>query len=137
MTTTQIVIVCTTVLAALAMLLGRNLSVTFRDVKATVERTNSTLGNPNGGGDAMTQLASLDSRVEAVQQELEDRTHITRLGRKEPEELGPYIQSRLHDVLGAQTLLSLKVDFLWRAAVGQGWDLPDLPSMQEPTEESN
>lgn len=132
MTTTQLIIVCAAAIVIVVVVTGHRLTVSFRGVQVTTERIQTAVGAPNGQGDAMSQLAVLDSKITEVHDELEERTHILRAGRTETEELGPYIQSRLHDVIGAQTLISLKVDFIWRAAKSQGWDLPDLPSMQQP-----
>lgn len=126
MTTTQIALVCGTVLVAVAIVFGRAVSVTFhgiRDIKATV-------GKPNGNGDLATMSAQLLDKVDAVKQQLEDRTHVTRAGSTEPEELAPYTQERLHDILGAIARVETMVAMLWRA-LKDDYNLPDLPSMEE------
>lgn len=140
MTTTQIVIVAVTVVVVVAIITGRKLTVTFKDVKATVERTERNVGEKNGNG-ALTDmsaktlghLAELDRKVENIDIRLEERTHITREGSTEPEDLGPYAQQRLHDILGSLARLETMVVLLWRALQAD-YDLPELPSLTEPKE---
>lgn len=120
------------------LLLGRRLSITVRGIAVTAERTDvntehvkKTVGEVNGSGDAMTVLSELDRKVSVLDQRLDDRTHVLRQGRTEREELGPYTQDRLHDVLGAVAVLALKIDTLWRF-LKDDYQLPDLPSATVP-----
>lgn len=135
MTTTQLVIVCATVLIVVVIAFGRKLTVTFHDVKATVERTEthvadvkSTVGESNGGGDVIHQLDEL-------RRELADQTSVTRAGATEPEELRSYIQDRMHKILGRLAAQDMKVNLLWDMARAHGFDLPELPpppNLEEP-----
>lgn len=131
MTTTQVVVIAAAVVIVAIIVSGRKLTVTFRDVKATVEKTSSAVGEKNGNDlTVLGELAEIRAEQEAVKAKLDERTHVTREGRHEPEDLAGYTQDRMHDLLAAVALVALKVDVMWKF-LKPDYDLPDLPSMHK------
>lgn len=145
----DLAIVVVLVLFGLCLLLivGK-LTFTVRGIKVVAEKTEQhaadvkkTVGEANGNGDVTTmqarilgELAEVDRKVDNVNSRLDERTHVVRHGRAEPEELAVYTQDRMHDVLTALAVLKLQLDTLWRF-LKDDYQLPDLPSIAAPTTE--
>lgn len=101
-----------------------------------------TVGEANGNGPLMqmaakilggnaelfAQYAELRVELSELNERLERRTQIVRQGHSEPEDLAPYTQDRMHDVLQAIGAVKLEADTLWRF-LQDDYQLPDLPSL--------
>lgn len=102
-------------------------SITIEDVHNKVEEIQQTVGVKNGGTDVVHQLEELDAKVTAVDQRLDQRTHVTRAGATEPEELAPYAQDWFHEINGQLTSLIGHIWLIQQALREQGINVPDLP----------
>jgi hypothetical protein len=130
-----------------AIIFGRPLSLSYKGLRAVVDQTaqhtreiKETVGEANGEGPLMDIVerlvagqASLNQGQALLSQRLDEQTHVMRHGSDEPESLNHYTQSRMHDVLSAVAVVSLKVDAIW-GHLAHGYPLPDLPSMKNPKE---
>lgn len=106
--------------------------ITIEDVHHELADIKKTVGDPDGGGDVLARIDKIDEKVDAVTALLDERTHVTRQGNDEPEELAPYTQDRMHDVINLLTIVNLKVDTMWASMSDHGFDLPELPPMLLP-----
>jgi hypothetical protein len=121
------------VVAVSAIVFGRPMTVSYKDLKASLDKNNEntaeirrSVGEANGKGDLTQMHEKTLEQIEEIRVLLDARTHITRSGSTEPEELAKYTQSRLHDVLGALASIDLQLSTLWRV-LQDDYDLPDLP----------
>lgn len=142
--TVIVVCVCVTVVVTAAVLRGSPLTISWRDVKASIDRTEThvrevkeAVGEPNGNGNlstmnarALAEMAELRAGLQAVNLRLDERTEVVRLGSTTPEPLADYTQERMHDVLNAVAKLSMQVQTLWMF-LQEDYALPALSSMEE------
>lgn len=141
------------------LVFGRKLSVSVKGVTASVEAAAHEakdaakaaadkvdvvaqhLGETNGDGNiarmverVLAESAETKAELVAVNARLDERTHVKRVGRDEPEELAVYTQDRMHDILNLLNVVAMQLGTLW-TFLKEDYSLPDLPSLSIPKPE--